>query len=173
MLNEYKHCITYYVKERANGIISANWIATEAEINQKHLDAILFPNLSLICEHSHNPQPTPLDKILYFKCEELEEGDYFCYQVKLKDTKIEIPYLFSKGHDELKTKTAFSKYFKIPTNKIESFKCEHIADYECLTRNNIKTLQHQYNWLIKLGKRGDKDSSIIKDRVYIPYKYKG
>ncbi len=173
MLNEFKLCITYYVKERANGTIAANWIATDTEINQKHLDAILFADLKCIRDHSNNLLPTALDKVLYFKCEELEEGDYFCYQVKLKDTKFEMPYLFSKGHDELKTKTAFSKHFKIPAAKIESFKCEHIADYESITRNNIKTLQHQYNWLIKLGKRGDKDSSIIKDGVYIPYKYKG
>ena len=170
MLNEFKHCITYYVKERANGVISAGWIATDAEINQKHLDAILTTDLILICEHSRNPQPTPLNKIHYFKCEELEEGDYFCYQVKLKDTKFEIPYLFSKGHDELKTKTAFSKHFKISSNKIESFKCEHIADYKSITRNHLKKLQQQYNYFIKLGKTGERDTGIIKDKVYIPYK---
>lgn len=170
MLNKFKYCITYYVKESANGVITANWIATEAEINQKHLDAILFPNLECICYRSHNPLPTPLDKILYFKCEEIKEGDYFCYQVKLKNTKIEIPYLFSKGHDELKTKTVFSKHFKIPATKIESFKCEHIADYESITRNHLKKLQHQYNYLIKVGKSGERDTGIIKDGVYIPYK---
>lgn len=170
MLKEFKYCITYYVTERADGTIAANWITTDAEINQKYLDAILFSDLKCIRDRSNNPLPTPLDKILYFKCEEIKETDYFCYQVKLKDTKIEILYLFSKGRDELKTKTAFSKHFKIPATKIESFKCEHIADYTSITRNNIKTLQHQYNWLIKLGKQGDRDSSIIKDRVYIPYK---